>query len=84
MCSEGAARSLVALHRDTEAVALVDDWLKRATGKVNQVALSAMADLRLRHFEKVKDAAGCRATAEMAERLNPTGATRLAATLACS
>jgi len=78
LCSaEGAARSLVALHRDTEAVALVDDCLKRATGKVNQIALSAMAYLRLRHFEKAKDPAGCRATAELAEKLNPTDETCL-------
>jgi len=78
MCSAaGAARSLVALHRDTEAVALVDDCLKRATGKVNQLALSEMAHLRLQHFEKAKDPAGCRATAEMAEKLNPTDQTCL-------
>jgi hypothetical protein len=31
-------------------------------------------DLRLRHFEKARDAAGCRATAEMWEKLNRTDA----------
>jgi hypothetical protein len=31
-------------------------------------------DLRLRHFEKTRDAAGCRATAEMWERLQRTDA----------
>ena len=33
-----------------------------------------MIELRRRHFEKVKDASGCRTTAEMWERLNRTDA----------
>jgi hypothetical protein len=33
--------------------------------------IPAVIDLRLRFFEKARDAAGCRATAEMWERLSP-------------
>ena len=33
-----------------------------------------MLTLRLRHFEKAKDAAGCRATAELWEKMAPTHA----------
>src|SRR5260370_13793962 len=33
-----------------------------------------VVDLRLRHFEKTKDAAGCRATAELWEQLKRTDA----------
>jgi hypothetical protein len=36
--------------------------------------ISSLLDLRLRHFEKTKDAAGCRATAEMWEKLKRTDA----------
>jgi tetratricopeptide (TPR) repeat protein len=76
------ARSLMALNRDADAVALVDDCLRRAPGKVSRSALSDMAYLRLQQYEKAKDAAGCRATAEMAEKLNPTDGGCLY-TLAC-
>ncbi len=70
----GVTRCLVALDRGAEALPLIDERLTRATGKVAQTALSQMALLRLRHYTKAKDAAGCRATAEMAEKLNPTDA----------
>jgi hypothetical protein len=67
----GVARCLIALDRGAEALPLIDDCLKRAPGKVAPIALSEMMCLRLHHFERAKDAAGCRATAEMAEKLNP-------------
>jgi serine/threonine protein kinase/tetratricopeptide (TPR) repeat protein len=73
----GVARCLVALGRGAEALPLIDECLARATGRVAQTALSEMALLRLRHYARAKDAAGCRATAEMAEKLNPTDATCL-------
>ncbi len=39
--------------------------------------IPAMIDLRLRHFAKAKDGAGCRATAEMWEKLKRTDADSL-------
>jgi hypothetical protein len=46
---------------------------KRAAGKViHPELLPSVFDLRLRHFGKVKDPAGCRQTAEMWEKLNRT------------
>jgi hypothetical protein len=39
--------------------------------------LSVLIDLRLRHFEKTKDPAGCRQTAEKWEKLNRADAQRL-------
>jgi hypothetical protein len=54
-------------------VPVIDDCVHRAAGKdVDPRLLPAVADLRLRHFEKVKDPAGCRQTAEMWEKLNRT------------
>jgi serine/threonine protein kinase/tetratricopeptide (TPR) repeat protein len=73
----GVARCLIALDRDAEALPLIDERLTRATGKAPQTALSELALLRLQHYAKAKDAAGCRATAEMAETLNSTDATCL-------
>jgi tetratricopeptide (TPR) repeat protein len=65
------AHTLVKLNRGAEAVPIIDECLKRAAGKVVQPWLVPMVmDLRLRHFEKSKEASGCRATAEMWEKLN--------------
>jgi serine/threonine protein kinase len=72
------AESLVALDRGAEAVPLIDDCVRRATGKVvDPDLLPGVMLLRLRHFEKVRDAAGCRQTAEMWENLNRTDADSL-------
>jgi len=69
----GVAANLVALERGAEAVPVIDDCVERAAGKaVDPRLLTVVADLRLRHFEKAKDAAGCRQTAEMWEKLNRT------------
>jgi serine/threonine protein kinase len=69
------AESMVALNRGAEAVTIIDDCLMRAAGHVVHRKLIPMVmDLRLRHFEKIREAAGCRVTAEMWEKLNRTDA----------
>ena len=72
------AESLVALDRPSESVAIIDDCLRRAEGKVVDPRLVPFAlDLRLRAFAKQKDASGCRQTAELWEKLNRTDADSL-------
>jgi hypothetical protein len=69
----GMAESLVEFERGAEAVRVIDDCVLRAFGKVVHPALLPnVMDLRLRHFEKTKDPAGCRQTAAMWEKLNRT------------
>jgi hypothetical protein len=72
------AASLVKLDRGAEAVPVIDECVTRAAGKVvDPRMIPTVMDLRLRHFEKAKDAAGCRATAEMWEKLQRTDADSL-------
>jgi serine/threonine protein kinase/tetratricopeptide (TPR) repeat protein len=72
------ATELSQLGRGAEAVPIIDDCVRRAAGKqVEPRLVLAVMELRLRHFEKAKDAAGCRQTAEMWENLNRTDATSL-------
>jgi len=62
------ARILVRLDRGADAVLVIDDLLKLASGQASDSTLIAkLIDVRLRHFQKVRDAAGCRTTAEMWE-----------------
>jgi eukaryotic-like serine/threonine-protein kinase len=69
------SESLLKLHRGDEAVQLIDECVQRAAGKVvDPRLLPGVLVLRLRHFERLKDAAGCRRTAEMYEELNRTDA----------
>jgi serine/threonine protein kinase len=69
----GVANSYLKLGRGREAVPLIDECVQRASGKVALAGLiPGVLNLRLQHFETSKDAAGCRATAEMWEKLNPT------------
>jgi len=71
MC--GLAESLVAVHRGAEAVPIIDECVQRAAGKtVDPHLLPLLIDLRLRHFEELKDAAGCRQTAAMWDKLKRT------------
>src|SRR5262249_30505182 len=71
----GVAESLLKLDRGMEALPIIDECLKRVAGKVVDPRLiSGIIDLRLRHFAKSKDTAGCRATAEMWEQLKRTDA----------
>jgi tetratricopeptide (TPR) repeat protein len=74
----GVAAALVKLDRGVEAVPVIDECVRRAAGKeVHPSLLPGLLQLRLRHFEKGRDAAGCRQTAELWERLNRTDATSL-------
>jgi eukaryotic-like serine/threonine-protein kinase len=66
----GVAKDLVKLDRGAEAVPIIDECVQRVAGKVGHPSMiPEVMDLRLRHFEKSKDATGCRATAEMWEKL---------------
>jgi tetratricopeptide (TPR) repeat protein len=72
---ESVAHSLVQLGRDAEALRIIDALLRQATAKtVAPRLLECVMDLRLRYFQKANDAAGCRQTAEMWERLKRTDA----------
>jgi serine/threonine protein kinase len=73
------AESLAKLERSAEAVPIVDECFRRATGQGNcpPELLAGLAFIRLRHFEKTGDAAGCRQTAEMWESLKRGDATSL-------
>jgi serine/threonine protein kinase len=74
----GMARSLVALGRGAEAVPIIDDCVKRAAGQIAYPRLiPGVLDVRLRHFQKIRDAAGCRQTAEMWEKHDRTDAASL-------
>lgn len=74
----GLARSLIALQRGSEALPVIDECLHRAEGKeVDPTLVPRLLDLRLRQYEKNKDAAGCRRTAEMWEGLNRADAASL-------
>ncbi|HEY7118127.1 MAG TPA: tetratricopeptide repeat protein, partial [Tepidisphaeraceae bacterium] len=70
-CMWGIADCLVKLDRGTEAVPIIDECLALAAGKpVNPRMIPEMMDLRLRHFQKASDPAGCRTTAAMWEKLD--------------
>jgi eukaryotic-like serine/threonine-protein kinase len=72
------AGSLIDLDRPSEALPLIDDCLRRATGKLLDPRLvPGVFDMRLRSFAKKKDADGCRQTAEMWEKLARTDADSL-------
>jgi serine/threonine protein kinase/tetratricopeptide (TPR) repeat protein len=74
----GVAASLVALNRGAEAVPLIDACIERAAGKnVQPSVLTGVTNLRLWYFAMMKDAAGCRQTAEMWENLKRTDAASL-------
>ena len=64
-----------AFYADQLSIATIG---KDSAGKVvNPRMLPSVIDLRLRHFQKAKDAAGCRATTEMWEKLKRTDAASL-------
>ena len=72
------AESLVKLDRGAEAVPIIDECLQRAAGKeVDPDLIPDVMDLRLRHFEKIRDAAGCLETAAKCEALKRTDAESL-------
>jgi tetratricopeptide (TPR) repeat protein len=68
------AESLIASGRSAEAVPHIDELARIAEGKgVMRDHVSRLISARLRHFQNIKDAVGCRTSAEMWERLNRTG-----------
>jgi eukaryotic-like serine/threonine-protein kinase len=72
------ASCLMALGRGTEAVPIIDECMKLAEGRaLDPRLIPYVMELRLRHFQKVQDVAGCRQTAEMWEKLNLTDAESL-------
>jgi serine/threonine protein kinase/tetratricopeptide (TPR) repeat protein len=74
----GVAESLVKLDRGAEAVPIIDECVQRAGGKATHPnLLPSVVVLRLRHFEKIRDATGCRQTAQMWENLKRTDAESL-------
>jgi serine/threonine protein kinase/tetratricopeptide (TPR) repeat protein len=71
----GVADTLVKLGRGAEAVPVIDECVRRGAGTtVAARLLPAVLDLRLRHFQKAHDAAGCRQTAAMWESLKRSDA----------
>ena len=67
--------SLIALGRGAEAVPIIDECVARVADKnVSPRMVLYLVDTRLRHFEQAKDAEGCRATAELWEKLKRTDA----------
>ncbi len=73
------AASLLRLDRGVEAIPLLDEFLAKArTSPAVDLRLIPVAlSLRAKHFQKTGDPAGCRATAEMWEKLNRTDADSL-------
>jgi tetratricopeptide (TPR) repeat protein len=67
------AENLAKLDRDAEALPIIDECVRLATGKIVDPGLiPAVLGVRLRHFAKSNDGAGCRQTAEMWEDLKRT------------
>jgi serine/threonine protein kinase/tetratricopeptide (TPR) repeat protein len=73
------AESLTQLGRGAEAVPVVDDCFRLGAGQVNcpPELLAGVVFIRLRHFEKAGNEAGCRTTAEMWESLKRADAASL-------
>jgi len=68
------ARSLIAGDRCAEALPILDDCIGRLGKTVGTSELEPLLDGCLRYFEKAKDAAGCRQTAVVREKLKLTSA----------
>ncbi len=77
----GVAANLLKLDRGAEAVPIIDEVLERAARQTGNLQFSGLANLRLDYFEKLKDAAGCRRTAELWEnfKLKDAGSLYVAA-----
>jgi tetratricopeptide (TPR) repeat protein len=77
-CMNTLAANYLTAGRDADALKLLDESLKRVTAKAVQPDLiGQVMSVRLRYFQKTKDAAGCRETAEMCERLKRTDSNSL-------
>jgi serine/threonine protein kinase len=78
------AESLIKLGNGARAVSVIDECVRRSAGQAVHAKLIPNAmDLRMRYFEELKDAAGCRATAEMWEQLGRTDAASLYQAAGC-
>ena len=66
------AQSLIKLDRGAEAIPLIDEFVERLSGKIAWGYIPEMLWLRVRHFEKTRDAAGCRTSAKMWEEQSET------------
>jgi hypothetical protein len=77
------AQDLIKLDRGALAVPLLDECLQRAVGKRVHRNFPEVADLRLRHFEKAKNARECRTTAELWEKQKRTDANSLYQAAVC-
>jgi eukaryotic-like serine/threonine-protein kinase len=67
----GVAVALIQLDRGAEAIPLIDACVAKAAGQaVHPLLIPNVLALRMGHFRKVADPAGCRATAEMWEKLS--------------
>jgi serine/threonine protein kinase len=61
-------RDLMELERGAEGAAKLEDCLKRGVGQRVHRNFPEVADLLLRHYEKARDAAGCRRTCDLWEK----------------
>jgi len=77
------AQDLIKLGRGAEAVPILDECLGRAVGKRVHRNFPEVADFRLRHFEKAKNAQECRRTAELWEQQGRTDAASLYQAAVC-
>jgi hypothetical protein len=73
----GVAAELYSLGREPEAIAIIDEVFERARHMAVQPDLVGLANNRSRYYEKTKDAAGSRKTAELWESLHRTDARSL-------
>ncbi|HET6328473.1 MAG TPA: tetratricopeptide repeat protein [Planctomycetaceae bacterium] len=66
------AKALIAMHRGAEAVPVIDECVEQVGGNVPSPVLALLVGSRIRYFQQTKDAAGCRDTAAMWEKLKRT------------
>jgi serine/threonine protein kinase/tetratricopeptide (TPR) repeat protein len=72
-CMNTLAANYLTVGRHADALKLLDESLKRVAGKdLYPEVTEQVMHVRLRYFKETKDAAGCRATAEMWENLKRT------------
>ena len=57
------------LNRTPEALPVIDECLRMATGKKYPSDFFGLAELRMRYFKKMKDVEGCRTSAQIWERM---------------
>jgi serine/threonine protein kinase len=71
-CMEHVAKSLIQLDRGSEAIPYLDEFIDKASTclSMDPQLIPRAFGLRRKHFQKTSDPAGCRATAEMWEKLN--------------